>query len=173
MPHSLLQYISVHHYSNPDPTSDLIHHPNTQTYHNSISPITRATITPAFLGHLYNPSTWAIPIFRLKGHIDRLLGSLSKISFIDYLSPEAANCSRSCFIVKKTFFSKILPTPKEWKRFDNISPVSSLRPWNRIEPLTWPQPSPGKGAGHNPLRLFTPQGSLTEGEGSVQLTSLS
>ncbi len=142
MPHSLLQYISVHHYSNPYPTSDLTYHPNTQTYHNSINPITRATITPAFLGNLQNPSTWAIPIFRLKGHIDRLLGSLSKISFIDYLSLAAATCSRSCFIVKKPF-SQNLPTPKEWKNLTTFR-ASALR-GHETGSNPWPGSNPVRG----------------------------
>jgi hypothetical protein len=51
---------SVHHYSNVDPTSDLNHHPNMQTYHNSINPIIKANMTPAFQGSLHNPRTWAI-----------------------------------------------------------------------------------------------------------------
>ncbi len=57
VPRSLLWYISVHHYSNPDPTSDLTYRPNT---HNSINLNTRVTMTLAFLGSLHNLSTWAI-----------------------------------------------------------------------------------------------------------------
>jgi len=58
----LLRYVSVHHHSNHDPTSDLTSHPKTQTYHSSIKPITEATITPAFLGSLHGPYAWVVLI---------------------------------------------------------------------------------------------------------------
>jgi hypothetical protein len=55
VPHSPLQYITVHHYSNPDPTSDLTYHPKTQTYHNSINPITKKKLMFLIFPGLYFP----------------------------------------------------------------------------------------------------------------------
>ncbi len=58
--------------------SDLTYRPETQTYHNSIKPITKATITPAFLGNLHNPNTWAMPIIRSKDHSGQALGQFEQ-----------------------------------------------------------------------------------------------